>query len=248
MQRTINHTGRRKLERSELSITLNEKPGSAPDFDVEFALNADNLPDDAQIYVEAYSSNTLQRFDYGTVASPAPPVNRKLDQLDLNGSTLFRVRVVDESGHIGRLVASAQGIRAESEDDTSDHASLMVLASRPLGQQTWRVNIAEGEKPELVINSAIPDAMGQLKGNPIFRALILPAAFRQVLLFYVWDDQFDEGSPQERWLGFGEMFAGERPHTGDPAEFAAWVDTAVERFSERFRLCEMISLKMEEAQ
>jgi hypothetical protein len=121
----------------------------------------------------------------------------------------------------------------------------MVLASRPLGQETWRVNIPENEKPELVINSAIPDAIGQLKGNAVFRALVLPAAFRQVLLFYAWDDQSEDGSAQKRWLEFGELFAGERPRSADPAELSGWVDTAVERFSERFRLCEMLCLSME---
>ena len=246
MQRTINHTGRRKLERSEVGIKLTEKPGEAPSFDAEFSLKNDNLPSDAAVYLEAYSSNTLQRFDCGTVAEITEPVDRTLDKIDLTAKTLFRVRIVDESAHIGRLVASVQGLKAEGDDEPEDRASLMTLASRPLGQQTWRINISEADKPELVINSSIPNSMGQLKDNPLFQALILPAAFKQVLLFYVWDGQFEDGTPQAQWLALGEHFAGEKPHTDDPSELNGWVDTVVDRFSEKFELCEMVNLKLEE--
>ena len=244
MQRTINHTGRRKLARSEVSIKLIENPGEAPSFDADFSLNTKNLSPDAAIYVEAYSGNTLQRFEYGTVGAVAQPADRTLKKIDLTAKTQFRVRIVDESSHIGRLVASLQDLKAEGDDD---RASLMTLASRPLGQETWRVNILEADKPELVINSSIPNSMGQLKDNPLFQALILPAAFKQVLLFYVWDGQFEDETPQAQWLALGEHFAGEKPHTEDPSELNAWVDLVIERFSEKFELCEMIKLKLEEA-
>lgn len=246
MQRTINHTGRRKLARSEVGIKLIEQPRNPPSFEAEFSLNATNLPADAAIYLEAYSGNTLQRFEYGTVGDITEPADRTLEKIDLTASLLFRVRIVDESAHIGRLVASAERLKAEGDDDSEDRASLMTLASRPLGQQTWRVNIPDAHKPELVINSSIPNAIGQLKDNPLFKSLILPAAFKQILLFYVWDAQFEDGTPQAQWLALAEHFAGEKPHTEDPSELNAWVDTVVERFSEKFELCEMVKLKLEE--
>jgi hypothetical protein len=244
MQRTINHTGRRKLQRNEVTLKLTERSNEAPVFDIEFELNRDNLPDEAAIYLEAYNGSTQQRFECGSVGDIQIPEDRALDQLDLTGKPLFRVRIVDESSHIGRLLASAQALRAESEDE-EQRASLMTLASRPLGQQTWRVNIREADKPELVINSAIPDAIGQLKENVVFQALILPAAFRQVLMFYLWDDEFEEGTPQTQWLALAEHFAGEKPHSKDTAELCEWVDRVVDRFSEQFKLRENLNLKLE---
>jgi hypothetical protein len=246
VQRTINQTGRRKLERSEVSVRLVDGGGQADKFEVDFSFKAGSeLPPDATVYVEAYSGNTLQRFTCGRVDAARTPDESVLDKLDPTNSPLFRVRVVDESSYIGRLLASADKLRAGGDDD-QDRASLMTLASRPLGQQTWRVNVRDTDKPELVINSAIPNAMELLKSDPIFQALILPAAFKQVLLFYIWDNQFEEGSQPGKWLELAQQFAGDKPHSDDPSELLEWIDTVVERFAEKYELKEMINRKREE--
>lgn len=247
MQRTINHTGRRKIARNEVRISLNEEPDKPPQFDIDFALNSTNLPGDAAVFVEAYHRNTLQRFSFGIVSQLHPPAERVLDQLDLSGPILFRVHIVDESAHLGRLVASVEGLKPQGDEVAENRASMMTLKSRPLDQQTWKVNIPDDGKPELVINNAIPDALGQLKNNPMFQALILPAALRQVLIHYLWVNEFEECTIQEQWLNFAQLLHSERPHTADVSEIMNWVDEVVERFSQRFELCEMLKLKMEEA-
>jgi len=246
MQRTINHTGRRKLERSEVAVQLLERPGLPPEFEAEFTFDKERLPEDGAVYVEAYSRNTLQRFCFGTVKNIQKPANCVLDKIDLSGKTLFRVRVVDESEHLGRLAAGVQGLNTQSDDDAAQTSSLIILATRPLGQQTWKVNIPESGKPELVINNSIPDALNQLKSNPVFQSLILPAALKQVLMFYLWEGEIDNDSVQAKWLAFSEHLAGEKPHSEDPAELAGWIDDVVESFSERFQLCEMLNLRQEE--
>jgi hypothetical protein len=248
MQRTINHTGRRKLERSEVSVQLFERPGQPPEFEAEFTFKKEGLPLDGSVYVEAYSRNTLQRFHFGTVNDIQKPASCVLDKIDLSGKTLFRVRVVDETASLGRLAAGVQGLSPQSDDEAIQPASLIILATRPLGQQTWKVNIPEIGKPELVINNAIPDALNKLRSSPIFQSLILPAALKQILMFYLWEDELDDESVRLQWLAFAEHLAGEKPHSEDPAELAAWVDDVVERFSERFKLCERLNLKLEEAQ
>ena len=74
-----------------------------PSFDAEFEF-LQRFPDDSAIYVEAYYKETLQRFSFGTVGNVTRPADRTLSAVDLTGTTLFRVRVVDESGRIGRLL------------------------------------------------------------------------------------------------------------------------------------------------
>lgn len=245
MQRTINYTGRRKVELKELQIFMYESESGIPSFDVDFSLNRDKLPDEAAIYIEAYQRNTLQRFHFGTVSQIRKPENRELAQLDLTSPTLFRIRIVDETEHLGRLVASAESLRPEGENDEDQRSSLLVVHSRPLGQQTWKVEVATGGKPELCINSRIPDAIGQLKSNPQFQSLILPAAFRQVLTFLLWNDDIEEGGVSEQWMIFAEHIAYEKPQTDDPSELMKWVDDVVERFSESFELCDILLHKME---
>lgn len=244
MQRTINHTGRRKVEAKELQIRLESTGDSSPVFDVDFSLDTSSLPDDAAIYIEAYQRNTLQRFDFGTVSRIAKPKERVLDQLDLSSPALFRIRIVDESEHIGRLVASAEGLRPVGDDAEDQHASLLSVRARPLGEVTWKIEFETGGKPELCINSKIPSAIEQLKSNPQFQSLILPAAFRQVLLCFLWDDP-EENPEADKWIRFAEHIATERPQGSDPATLISWVDDVVERFSVRFNLCSMLITRME---
>ena len=247
MQRTINHTGRRKIETKELQINIQEQNKGVPVFDVDFSLNREKLPDNASIYIEAYQRNTLQRFYFGTVGEIHKPENRELDQLDLTSPALFRIRIVDETDHLGRLVASAERLKPEGDNDEDQRSSLLVVRSRPLGQQTWKVEFNTGGKPELCINSRIPDAIGQLKNNPQFQSLILPAAFRQVLMFFLWNEDEEEGSAAEQWMTFAEHISNERPQSNDPLQLTAWVDDVVERFSEVFELCDILLHKLEDS-
>ncbi len=218
-----------------------------PSFAVNFSLDDSKLPGDAAIYIEAYARNTLQRFHFGTVEEIVPPDDTGLGELDLSATTLFRIHIVDESEHIGRLIASADKLKPEGEDDEVQKSSLLVVRSRPMGNDTWRLDFATGDKPELCINSRIPNAIGQIKNNPVFQTLILPAALRQVLMFYLWDDNVDEGSMAEHWLNFAEQTASERPQSEDTTDIMNWIDEVVERFSNSFELCDMLLLKMEDS-
>jgi len=246
MQRTINHTGRRKIDAKELQINIQEQENGVPVFDVDFSLNREKLSDNASIYIEAYQRNTLQRFEFGTVGEILKPENRELDQLDLTSLALFRIRIVDETEHLGRLIASAERLKPEGDNDEDQRSSLLVVRSRPLGQQTWKIEFDTGGKPELCINSRIPNAIGQLKNNPQFQSLILPAAFRQVLMFFLWNDDEEEGGVAEQWIVFAEHLAGEKPPENDPLQLVNWIDDVVDRFSEAFELCDILLHKLEE--
>ena len=246
MQKTINHTGRRKILRSELQIRMIEHTASAPEFDVDFSLNREKLPDEATVYIEAYKGNTNQRFHFGTVGHTIKPDTRKLDQIDLTAPTLFRIRIVDETGQHGKLIASADQIRPESDDEAQKN-SLLPVKSTPLEQLTWKLEIEPENKPVLCINSRIPDAGGQLSSNPRFQSLILPAAFRQILMFYLWNEDTDEDDPiAGQWLRFAEHVHAEKPHDNDPLMLMQWIDSVVFEFSTAFKLTDILVLKMEE--
>jgi hypothetical protein len=247
MQRTINYTGRKKIHAKELKINLQTNEQGSLSFDVDLNLDKKKLPDEASIYIEAYQRNTLQRFNFGTVGQIRIPEDRTLNEIDLSSPTLFRVHVVDESEYLGRLIASADQLRPEGENDEDQKSGLLPVKSRPMGEETWKIEFETGGKPQLCINSRIPDAIGQMKNNSLFQTLILPAAFRQVLMYYIWDDNNDEGSIADEWLRFAEHIASEKPEDSDPAVLMKWVDEVVERFSNSFKLCGMLLHKMEES-
>ena len=237
MLRTINYTGRAKITRDEVEITLNDEPGLEPSFDAEFKF-LERFPDDSAIYVEAYYKETLQRFSFGTVGNVTRPTDRVLSAVDLTGTTLFRVRVVDESGQIGRLLGAAEALRPEGGYDDDNSESLMTLKTGPLESLPWKVEAQhDGSKPCLVINNRIPDALNRAKSDPGFYSLILPGALQQVLYQFLLNELDDEdieaNEQRSRWIDMATRLESEPPETTDFDELSSWVERVVEAFCKR---------------
>ncbi len=251
ISRHINHTGRRKILHSEVEIELVEQNGKPPAFRAAFTLNREHLPDNADLFVEAYHSNTTQRFSFGTVAAPTAPTDTTLSEIDLSGPTLFRVKVVDNSESAGRLVASAERLAPKDDDSEEQRASLMIFKSiSEMGNLTWRLSFDEVRKPVLCINNKIPEAKHQLLTNPVFQSLILPSAFREVLMYIHWDqgEEVVDGSWQEQWINFSNKIGSvERPSGNDPDILHSWIDDVVRAFSESHHFCDHLVKRMEES-
>lgn len=241
MQRTLNYTGRKKIEQREAEFSFTDSEGDVPEFNVVFKLNPDfQYPSDAVLYVEAHYKETRQRFSFGLIANITPPQNRLLDQLDLSGPTIFSIMVVDESGKQGLLLASGEGFRGDvSTFPDENKSSLLTVKSYPMGQRTWKVELESGTMPELHLNNSIPNAIERMRSDPLIQGLILPSALKHVLTYYLWNDD-EEGEARDRWLAFASLLAGAPPETTDPIELIQWVDSVVEAFSERFDLCDKL--------
>lgn len=247
MQRTFNYTNRKKIGRSEVNFSLMLEDDTIPSFTVAFNFG-DGYPENASIYVEVHAKETRQRFYHGTISQIVPPGNSKLNELDLSAPTLFDVLVVDESGKHGLIIASGTGFRAEGDTENENKSSLLPVVARPLRQQTWKIEMETGEngKPELILNSKIPDAINRIRTDPHFQSLILPAALREVIVFFLWDDDdSEENEIRNYWMKFAEMVGGEKPDSQDPGILLSWVNDVVDGFSERFNLCDLLCAELE---
>lgn len=240
MQRTFNYTGRKKIDKGEALFSFSG-PEKSLSFDVEFRINEEGFPADAKLYVEAYYKETRQRYDFGYISRIAPPKDRSLSEIDLSGSTLFRVLVVDESGTRGLLLASGDGFRADKDiNEDKDKSSLLAVTKKPLGQLTWRVDFNSGNAmPELYLNENIPNVIDKMKADPYFQSLILPAALREVLAYYLWNG-YEDSEFAEKWMQFAELFGGDKPESDDPLELMNWVDDIVSEFSTKFNFCDRL--------
>lgn len=248
MQRTFNYTGRKKIDRKQALFSFTEQNGGPPEFDVVLDLDSAEYPETASVFVEAYCGETRQRFNFGTVGALKPPARRVLDEIDLSGPTLFNVLVVDQTGRHGMLLASGLQFRADSNDDEDNRSSMFSVRTRPLGQLTWKVVFETGEAPELCLNSKIPNAIGKVQNDPVFQSLVLPAALREVLFYFVWNEDELEGNEYfERWMAFAAMFGSEKPDGPEPAEAIQWIDSVVSGFSEKFHLSDSLVISMQES-
>jgi hypothetical protein len=105
MRKRINFTGRKKLASEHLEIRVQNPEGQKhPTFTATLdPASMAGLDKDAKVYVEPYVVSSSMRFDFGTVSQPKIPADTTLSELDRNESILFRVKVVDESGKVGRI-------------------------------------------------------------------------------------------------------------------------------------------------
>ena len=235
MKRRINSTGRRRIERRHVAIRLQRTPGNShPRIDATFDLDDLGLNPSAKIVIEAYLRDFAERFPWGTVGRPSPETNPLLIELPADRVS-FRAKVVDPASH--QLLALARRLRPIGEDgDDGGRRELFHVRTRPLGEELWRVRLEEDGAPVLELNKDMPDILRE----PRFRAAILPAAMRIVLLELRDDDEDqddDSDSWSQRWFRFAAALAGDaRPSPAEPEALSNWIDRACGEFASRFGL------------
>lgn len=196
----INSTGRKRIHREHVRIQLYEAVGSQPPtFTADIQLPAEmRLDPSAKIYVEPYVKSSSMRFDFGTVGQMTPPVNCVLSDIDAGATVLFRVKVVDETDEVGRILASANGIRPEDDADGDDRRPLLPVRSANLGEEIWQLEIDREAGPTLVVNSRVPDLIETLKRDVFLQGVIYPAVVRRLVRdVFRADNGFEE---DEGWV------------------------------------------------
>ena len=237
-RRRLNYTGRQRIRREHIEVRMLENASGTPlRAELDLDLSGYGLPDSAFVIFEAYHRSSLMRFDLGTVGTLNIPPVLVLSEVDHIGSVNFRLKVVDVDVVNGRALATAERIKARSEedDDPDGRRSLMTVSFKELGHEIWRVDLASDSRPELLINREIPGIKHQLQESAVIQAFLLPAALRVVLenLFpdqgYVDDD--DDDIWQKEWKEFcndelGMVFEG----AASLEDRDDWVNECIRRF------------------
>ena len=196
MKKRINSTGRKQLTRENIAIHLTQQtsPNAAPAFYADLGFPSHlKLDPSANVYVEAYVRSSAMRFPFGTVGLIRAPAETVLTDLDRGAAVLFRVKVVDESDEIGKIVAAADGIRPLTDaEEAEGRRPLLPLVKTDLGEAVWRIHIHGSAPPVLQINNRIPDLRERLFEDPLLAGAIYTEALRQVLTAVLLDNQFDD--------------------------------------------------------
>jgi len=162
-----------------------------------------DLPQDAVIFVIAYSAMFEKRINIGKVSSVELRENIKLDAGEGIG-LVFRVIVREREGNL--ILASAEGIRGISDAEEPNRISLLPLEYADLGEKLWEVKLADGNQPYLLVNE---DEELQLRmkvsdKDPLFYGSIVPQAFESGLVYLALNPPQDEDDAlwQNIWLKF----------------------------------------------
>ena len=237
---TTNPTHIRKLPSSEVEITILSTNG-------EKKFNA-KLPDlseyvdsaDARVWLWADSGQTSVSFDFGTVGSLTPPVDRALTGLDPEKPIVFRLAVWDPDTR--KILASNNKIKVQEDEVAANQSSLLKIKKAPLGPEVWRLMLAEDQEPVLLLNDSVPDLPMNLIHRPELLTSIVPEALRQGLVHVAYSNEFeesDEDAWQQKWKIFLESHLGRHwSEIPDPEEDGIgyhnvlhWADDVIQEFS-----------------
>lgn len=197
MRRRFNYTGRKRIERERISLTIHRQNQSVVSFNLS-RLDIDDLdlPPHARIYVDAYYRTELKRFDFGTVAHRVYPSSLSLTDLAYPENLKFRVLVVDPSS--GKILARADKIVPE---EPAKRRPILPVEFKDLGCEIWRIEY-EGDEggPILCINKRIPVIENISKQDPLFFICVYPAVLREILMRMIFIEEVDSVSdPRVGW-------------------------------------------------
>lgn len=242
MLRTFNYTGRKRVHQSEASFQIETKPGRPPTFSADIRVSKENYPDDASVYVDAWYRETRQRFRFGTVGRIVPPSNTTLSEVELTEGIQFRILVVDETGKHALLLGEGTFRIAGDNPDDQDKRSLVSVIARDLGSLPWKVEFDEDQRPSLLVNRKIPNPIEKMRSDPVFQALVLPAAMKEILRRVIFSDETDTDSEVYRqWLAFSLTLTDQEPDDLDGDARENWIYEAVSEFCDRFDLVDRLS-------
>lgn len=252
MIRKFNYTGRKKIKRSLVRVDLRRDADGYRCFDIALSLDEMALPTKAHVYVEAYHRTAYQRFDCGTLADLHIPQDRRLLRFSETQQPLFRVKVVDLSGGLGRILAALDKVRPQSVDDLPlGGRSLLFVEYHDLGNAVWQLDL-DGDWPVLKLNGNADEIGLVASSDKRFLPLVYPEVFRQILVRILLIDEHSDPYCDDDWPSLWLQLACSLPGVGRPpdqgrADQGAWIDTAVESFSGNYKMLDMFNQSMREA-
>jgi hypothetical protein len=242
MKRTFNYTGRRKIGRKDVSITLRQET-SGWIFDAELRLADHHFPHNAEVWLEAHRQNLWMQWPWGTVSALRVPTDRRLSEFDVPDGVLFRVRVVQPPGQEHhKLLGEADGIPFVKAGEAADQRRhLLVPVPDALDQQLWKLDF-ESDPPRLLVNKDAKPTWKEMACSPHFIALVYPEVLRRMLARALneedWTEDDEEGGWAADWVRFAKNLGGlgQVPPPTLRADQDNWVEEAVAAFCRRLEI------------
>jgi hypothetical protein len=241
MKRVLNFTGRKRIERKNVSLQFKKRNNKVIGFVIEkIDLNGLELPDYALVYVEAYYRTELKRFKLGTIDSLTFPFEGNLDGMAYPENSKFRILVVNPSDL--KILAHADKI---SPDEMTGKNAILPVQFTDLGNEIWRVEY-EGDEgsPILLINEKIPPNF--TRQDPQFLLFVYPAVLREILTHIVFVDKIDSTTEptvdwHRNWLKFTQELGVEIPESlsvdddnKNRDDILEWINKCVEEFCNKY--------------
>lgn len=244
MIKRVNSTGRRRIPRDHVTIEVYD--GNPRTFDAAVDLKDFDAPPDAAVVLEATcaGSNTISRFEWGTIKQLLPPQDRQLTELH-GTNVFFSLKVIDRSELVGRLLGVADRIRPlkGGVKTATGRRGILPVEKKDLGDELWQLEFRT-EDVYLMVNERIPELVDRIRFDPSLYTLIYPSIIRQVLS-RAFDEEVEDEEEGDRWpshwLLFGRRLHPEQlkhPGPDEDEEREEWVEEVVAAFCREHSLRE----------
>jgi len=246
--RSFNYTGRKRITLDEILLQISQ--GKNNEFYVhgEFDLDSLALPANSKVFIEAYHQANWMRFYFGEVANIFTPDDTWLTEFEDIDVVRFRVKITDSEEK--KILALADKIRPflPDEESESNRSSLLPVKSTDLKGMPWHIDYSD-ERPILEIDKSLGDKDSAFK-EAFLRVLILPAAYREILMRIITIeknyDPEDSEAWQNQWLKFSRILgAGKQPDIKNGAEEVDdWLDDCSARLCRREKFLDKLLEKL----
>lgn len=237
MIKRVNSTGRRRIAREQVTIEVFD--GTPRTFDAVINLKDIDVPSDAEVVLEATcaGSNTIRRFEWGTVGKLTPPQQRELT--DIRGENVFfSLKVIDRTERFGRILGLAENIRPlkGGTKTATGRRGILPVEKADLGDELWRLDFDRPQDVFLLVNERIPELADRVRFDASVFSLIYPSIIREILM-----RALDEGEEEEDdsdkwptlWIRFARRLHPERTAPPGPDELEErqeWIAEVVAAF------------------
>jgi len=236
MIKRVNSTGRKRIPRERIMIEVFD--GDPRTFEATIDLSDFEAPKNAHVVLEATcaGSNTIPRFDWGTVGDLQPAANRQLTGLS-GRNVFFSLKIIDRTERAGRILGLAEVIRPikGGEKTATGRRGILPVESTDLGHEPWRLDF-RSEDVYLLVNEKIPDLKDRVRADALVYSLIYPPVIRQILA-RAMDEPVDEDDGNDDWatlwLKFGCTLHSEKskaPINGTEEDREEWISDVVDAF------------------
>lgn len=239
MIRRINYTGRKRILREQVRITVDgtRKPAT---FTAELSLQSHKFNSDASVIIEAYRGRAglWMAFDWGRIAAMRKPATGILSDFDSVDGVLFRIRVVAvHEPH--KILGEADQLPFTAIGEAPDpKIPLIKTRAEELGDLVWALDF-DSDSPELLVNQALGNWKAVTE-DKAFRALVYPAMLREILVRFLvaedWSADSDSDDWRAKWLKFARKLApGYDEAFDDNQEKFDFIDSAVSALATNMR-------------
>lgn len=248
MPRTINYTGRQKIKQSRVDMLVYEESGCRYFDLVSIDLEGMNIHDDAKIYIEPFFKSSFKRFYFGTVGNIVQPEDKSLEELPDSGIIHFRIKITDESGKHGMLLAFARRIAPRGlEEVTAARRCILPVNPVDTGPSVWRLSFnPDYGRPTLEISNKLHNYnidYREVVRSPQFLTLVYPAVVKEIahkIAFFEDDYEVDGDQWQSLWLRFfyKNLRVDEKPRRTEDIEdeLENWVDAVEKGFCRKLKV------------